>query len=91
MGTNPKWVLSCKGCHAECVFAEIPDDTASYFFPKKPQVPENFAHKCKNCGHRGTYERTDLRYRDDTMPSHAKSSKCGEGEGAKDRTFGAAN
>jgi hypothetical protein len=90
MATNAKWVLSCKGCHAECTFADIPDDTASYFFPKKPQVPENFAHQCENCGHRDTYERTDLRYRDDTMPSRVKSSNCGERDGAKGRTLRAA-
>jgi hypothetical protein len=88
MANNAKWVLSCRACHVECVFAEIPDDTVSYFLPKKPQVLENFAHKCESCGHRAIYTRTDLTYRDDTMPSHTKSTKCGEGSRADDRTFG---
>jgi hypothetical protein len=47
-------------------------------------------HKCENCGLRDMYERTDLRYRDETMPSHVESSKCGEGSGSDDRAFGAA-
>jgi hypothetical protein len=94
MANHAKWVLSCKSCHAECLYAEIPDDTDNYFFPKKPQVPENFAHKCESCGHRDIYKRTDLTYRDDTMetkPSHTKSSNCGESKGGDDsRAFGAA-
>jgi hypothetical protein len=78
MAHNAKWVLSCKGCHAECTYAEIPDDMASHFFPKKPQVAEDFFHKCENCGHRARYQQTDLRYRDDTMPSRMPESNCGE-------------
>jgi hypothetical protein len=91
MATHAKWVLSCNQCQTECVFAEIPDDTDNYFFPKKPQVPENFAHECGNCGHRDTYKRTDLRYRDDMMETRPSpgSSKCGEGEDKNDRAFGA--
>jgi hypothetical protein len=58
------------------MYAEIPDDTESYFFPKKPHVPENFTHKCETCGHVDRYERTDLIYRDETMPSRAASKKC---------------
>jgi hypothetical protein len=95
MANNAKWVLSCNKCHTECSYAEIPDDTNNYFFPKKPQVPENFAHKCENCGHRDIYNRTDLRYRDDLMETRPReeSSRCGEGNGADgpspDRAFGA--
>jgi ferredoxin len=80
MATNPKWVLSCKNCHAECVYAAIPSDTENYFMPKKPQIPANFTHKCEGCGHVDSYERTDLIYRDETMPSRAEAKKCGEAE-----------
>jgi hypothetical protein len=91
MANHAKWVLSCKKCGTECLYAEIPDDTGSYFFPKKPAVPENFTHECEACGHRDIYRRTDLRYRDDMIEARisSDSSKCGEGED-NDRAFGAA-
>jgi hypothetical protein len=91
MATNPNWVLSCKKCHAECVYADIPADTESYFLPKKPQVPANFTHKCESCGHEDTYQRNDLAYRDETMRSRTKVKKCVEGSGADNKSFGAAN
>jgi hypothetical protein len=92
VGRNAKWVLSCNRCQTECVYAKIPEDTDSYFFPKKPEVPEDFAHTCEGCGHRDIFKRTDLRYRDDLMETgpSPESSKCGEGEGNVGRTFGAA-
>ena|ERR1700733_2781788 len=34
---DPKWDLSCRKCHAECVDGDIPAGTKSYFLPKKPQ------------------------------------------------------
>jgi hypothetical protein len=87
MAHQPKWVLSCKSCHAECVYAEIPSEgVANWFFPKKPQVPDRFTHKCENCGHEDTYGRNDLSYRDETMPSRFETKKCG----GSDRAFGAA-
>jgi hypothetical protein len=90
MANDPKWVLSCKNCHAECVYAEIPADTESYFLPRKPQVPDNFTHKCQGCGHEDKYNRNDLSYRDETMPSRVQSKKCAEGAGSNNRAFGAA-
>jgi hypothetical protein len=74
--------------HAECVYAEIPSDTESYFLPKKPQVPPEFKHKCEACGHDDTYQRNDLSYRDETMPSRVRAKKCGESTGSS-RAFGA--
>jgi hypothetical protein len=50
----------------------------SYFLPKKPAVPANFTHKCENCGHEATYQRNDLSYRDETMPSRMETKKCAE-------------
>jgi hypothetical protein len=76
MATDPKWVLTCKACRAECLYAEIPADTESYFLPRKPQVPLNFTHKCGNCGHEDRYSRNDLSYRDESMPSRIQSKKC---------------
>jgi len=34
------------------------------------------ARTCANCGEKGTYQRKDLSYRDDTMPSHFRSTNC---------------
>jgi hypothetical protein len=85
MPHHATWVLSCKNCHAECTYAEIPPDTESYFLPKKPQVPDDFTHKCDNCGHQDSYQRKDLTYRDESMPSRAETKKCG----GSDRAFGA--
>ena len=79
MAAQPKWVLTCKNCRAECIYDIIPADTENYFLPKKPQVPMNFAYKCENCGHEDKYNRNDLRYRDETMPSRMQSKKCGNG------------
>jgi hypothetical protein len=76
MATDPKWVISCKKCHAEREYEKIPADTESYFLPKKPQVPTNFTHKCENCGHDDNYNRNDLSYRDETMLSGTTSEKC---------------
>jgi hypothetical protein len=78
MAHQAKWVLSCKNCRAECVYAEIPGDTENYFLPKKPQVPDRFKHKCENCGHEDTYQRNDLIYRDESMPSRVETKKCAE-------------
>jgi predicted nucleic-acid-binding Zn-ribbon protein len=86
MAHQAKWVLSCKNCRAECVYSEIPSNTESYFLPKKPQVPAHFKHKCEDCGYEDTYQRNDLSYRDETMPSRVQAKQCGEGA---DQTFGA--
>jgi hypothetical protein len=87
MAHQAKWVLICKNCHAECVFAEIPSDgAANWFFPKKPQMPPHFTHRCSNCDHEDTYGQNDLTYRDETMPSRMETKKCG----GSDRAFGAA-
>jgi heterodisulfide reductase subunit A-like polyferredoxin len=92
MATNPKWVLTCKNCRAECTYEEIPSDTESYFLPKRPHVPADFAHRCGICGHEYAYQRNDLSYRDETMPSRMDEKKCGAGESAEppERAFGAA-
>jgi hypothetical protein len=76
MATHPKWVLTCKECRAECVYAEIPAGTESYFLPRKPQLPDNFTHTCQGCGHEDKYNRNDLSYRDESMPSRIQSKKC---------------
>jgi len=93
MARQAKWVLRCKNCGAECVYAGIPSDTESYFLPRKPQVPADFVHRCDFCGHEYPYGRNDLSYRDETMPAQIEEKKCGTGEsgeaGESDRAFGA--
>jgi hypothetical protein len=89
MTHQAKWVLSCKNCHTECIYSEIPSDTESYFLPKKPQIPPKFKHKCEKCGHEDTYERSDLSYRDETMPSRVETKKCAESGEPFSRASGA--
>ena len=51
--SSRKWVLKCKQFRSECVYAEIPSEgTATYFFPKKPELPNSLTFTCPNCGHK---------------------------------------
>jgi hypothetical protein len=83
MATNSRWVISCKNCLGECTYADIPPDLASYFLPKKPEVPDGFSFKCPNCAHEDAYDRNDLTYRDETMPSRIASTKCTSAEASR--------
>lgn len=78
MAHNAIWVLVCRECRAECVHSHIPDDSESYFLPKRPEMA-GFIHTCGNCGAKDTYQRKDLSYRDETMPSHFRSENCDGG------------
>lgn len=41
----------------------IEDTLESYFFPERPYFPEGGKEfECPNCGHKATYQRTDLVY-----------------------------
>jgi hypothetical protein len=72
-----RWVLKCNECRAECVYAEIASEgIASYFLPRKPEVPPNFTYACPNCGHKDSYRRTDLLYKDDAMARSPGAAKC---------------
>jgi hypothetical protein len=62
MAGKPSWVLSCRKCLVESTYAEIPDDTESYFLPERPRLPDGFTFRCPNCGHEDTYRNTDLSY-----------------------------
>jgi len=75
MAHNAIWVLVCRDCRAECVYARIPDDPESFFLPKRPEMAD-CSRTCGNCGEKGTYQRKDLSYRDETMPSHFRSTNC---------------
>ena len=73
-----RWVLKCKDCRTECTFAEIPTEgTANYFFPKKPELPENgFTYTCPNCRHKSVYKRTDLIHQDDAIAPSPEAANC---------------
>jgi Zn finger protein HypA/HybF involved in hydrogenase expression len=71
---SKRWVLKCKECRSEFIYAEIPTAKLStYFLPKKPAVPTNFTYVCPACGHKDSYTRADLLYQDDEI-GHEKAS-----------------
>src|SRR5580704_1825756 len=75
--SSQKWVLRCKQCRSECVYAEIPSEgAANYFFPKKPEVPAGLTFKCPDCGHKDSYTRADLVYHDDATSRSPAKTKC---------------
>jgi hypothetical protein len=73
-----RWILKCRDCRSEYTFAEIPSEgTANYFFPKKPQLPENgFTYTCPNCRRKNVYKRTDLIYQDDGISPNPEAANC---------------
>ena len=72
-----RWVVKCKKCGTECIYAEIPPrGFANYFFPKKPEVPHNFTYSCPNCAHETAYGRADLIYQDDAVAPSPEAAKC---------------
>jgi rRNA maturation endonuclease Nob1 len=87
--STKRWVLRCKECRAEYIYAEIATEgIASYFMPKKPEVPPNFTHTCPICGHQDSYRRSDLVYEDDeTAPSRA-TAKCADRVATKPKAKG---
>jgi hypothetical protein len=75
-GTQSEMVSNVQQLPGRMYLAEIPrDGTAEYFVPKKPLIPSDFRFKCPNCSHEVAYQRQDLSYRDQTMPSKS-ASKC---------------
>ena len=57
------WVLKCASCHQNLAKFAIDETVESYFFPAKPDFPEGGRKfECPNCGHKSTYQRTDLTY-----------------------------
>jgi predicted RNA-binding Zn-ribbon protein involved in translation (DUF1610 family) len=56
------WGLNCAKCNQNLAKFAIEDTLESYFFPA-PDFPEGSKEfECPNCGHKGTYRRTDLVY-----------------------------
>ncbi len=75
--SSRKWVIKCKECGTECVYAEITSEgTANYFFPKKPELPKGFMFDCPKCGRKNRYSRTDLVYQDDALTRSPATTKC---------------
>jgi rRNA maturation endonuclease Nob1 len=60
----PSWMLQCTNCQSHFKHSDI-DDTGllSYFFTPKPLFPPDGSElECPHCGHKATYQRTDLTY-----------------------------
>ena len=57
------WGLKCAICNQGLTKFAVVDSLENYFFPAKPDFPEGGKEfECPNCGHKTTYQRTDLTY-----------------------------
>lgn len=57
------WVLKCADCKQNLARFAIEDTLESYFLPAKPSFPEGGKKfECPNCGHKATYQRSDVNY-----------------------------
>ena len=59
-----RWTLKCENCSFPFTHSMIDDSGALNFLePAKPEFPEGGSElECSNCGHKDTYQRTDLMY-----------------------------
>jgi len=59
-----RWTLKCENCSFPFTHSMIDDSGAVNFLePAKPEFPEGGSElECPNCGHKDTYQRTDLMY-----------------------------
>ena len=64
-GPMPRWTLQCENCKFVFTHSMIDDSGALNFFePPKPEFAEGGSElECPNCGHKATYQRTELSYR----------------------------
>ena len=60
----PRWTLRCDICDFRFTHSVIDDSRITNFMePAKPEFPEGGSElECPNCGHKGTYQRTELAY-----------------------------
>jgi DNA-directed RNA polymerase subunit RPC12/RpoP len=57
------WGLNCASCNQNLTKFLIKDTLESYFFPEKPDFPEDGKElECPNCGYKATYQRSNLVY-----------------------------
>jgi hypothetical protein len=57
------WGLGGPNCNKQFAQFQIEDTLESYFFPAKPDFPEDGKEfECPNCGHKARYQQTDLVY-----------------------------
>jgi rubredoxin len=58
------WEHACPSCKKKFSHSLIDDTLESYFFPIKPNFPdEGIEFECPNCGHKSNYQRTDLTFK----------------------------
>ncbi len=58
------WMLRCQNCSNAFLHSVIAvKGVLDYFLPSKPESPdEGWELECPHCGHKGTYQRSDLFY-----------------------------
>ena len=58
------WGITCLNCNRQFALFNIEDDLENLYLPVKPDLPrggKEFA--CPHCGHKATYQQTDLFYK----------------------------
>jgi predicted RNA-binding Zn-ribbon protein involved in translation (DUF1610 family) len=57
------WGITCVSCNKQFAQFDIEDTLENHFFPAKPNFAEGGKEfECPNCGHKATYQRTELVY-----------------------------
>ena len=57
------WGITCLNCNRQFAQFNIQDDLENLYLPVKPDLPKGGKElACPHCGHKATYQRTDLFY-----------------------------
>ncbi len=58
------WNLECTNCHKTFWHSAVKEDLTNLYLPEKPIFPDGgAAFQCPHCGHKATYQRHQLCYR----------------------------
>ena len=57
------WGVTCLNCNRQFAQFNIEDDLENLYLPVKPDLPKGGQElACPHCGHKATYQHTDLFY-----------------------------
>jgi DNA-directed RNA polymerase subunit RPC12/RpoP len=63
VGAMAAWGVTCLNCNRQFAQFNIEDDLENLYLPVKPDLPKGGKElACPHCGHKATYQQTDLFY-----------------------------